>query len=52
MSFNEAIVEEAVLEWFGELGYAAGHGPQILPVSSRRSGIRLGEVVLVGRLQR
>ena len=25
MSLNESIVEEAALEWFGELGYAVGH---------------------------
>jgi hypothetical protein len=28
MSLNESIVEDAALEWFGELGYAVGHGPQ------------------------
>ena len=27
MSLNEAIVEDAALTWFGELGYAVGHGP-------------------------
>lgn len=27
MSLNESIVEDAALEWFGELGYAVGHGP-------------------------
>ncbi len=31
MSLNESIVEHAALEWFGELGYALGHGPQIAP---------------------
>ena len=25
MSLNESIVEDAALEWFGELGYAVGH---------------------------
>lgn len=25
MSLNESIVEDATLEWFGELGYAIGH---------------------------
>lgn len=25
MSLNESIVEDAALEWFGELGYAIGH---------------------------
>jgi type I restriction enzyme R subunit len=27
MSLNESTVEEATLEWFGELGYAVGHLP-------------------------
>ncbi|MHB1310296.1 MAG: hypothetical protein ACYC23_24785 [Limisphaerales bacterium] len=31
MSLNESIVEHAALAWFGELGYAVGHGPQIAP---------------------
>jgi type I restriction enzyme R subunit len=31
MSLNESIVEEAALEWFGELGYAVGHGPHLVP---------------------
>ena len=31
MSLNESHVEEAALEWFGELGYAVGHGPQLAP---------------------
>ncbi len=29
MSHNESIVEAVALEWFGELGYAVGHGPQL-----------------------
>jgi hypothetical protein len=31
MSLTESIVEDAALEWFGELGYAVGHGPQLAP---------------------
>lgn len=31
MSLNEPIVEDAALEWFKELGYAVGHGPQLAP---------------------
>ena len=31
MSLNESIVEDSALEWFGELGYADGHGPQLAP---------------------
>ncbi len=29
MSLNESIVEDAALEWFGELGYAVGHGSHL-----------------------
>jgi len=29
MSLNESTVEDATLEWFGELGYAVGRGPHI-----------------------
>ena len=28
---DESIVEHAALEWFGELGYAVGHGPHLAP---------------------
>jgi hypothetical protein len=31
MSLNETIVEDAALTWFGELGYAVGHGPHLAP---------------------
>ena len=31
MSLNESIVEDAALEWFGELGYGVGHGPHLAP---------------------
>ena len=51
MSLNESHVEDAALAWFGELGYAVGHGPELAPgeVSSERDSF--GDVVLVGRLQ-
>jgi len=29
MPLTESTVEKAALEWFGELGYAIGHGPEI-----------------------
>ena len=61
MSLNESIVEEAALTWFGELGYAVGHGPQLAPgehagstltpALSQREREGYGEVVLVGRLR-
>ena len=61
MTLNESIVEDAALEWFGELGYAVGHGPLLAPGEpaaerepersgdSRRQSF--GELVLVGRLR-
>jgi len=51
MSLNESIVEDAALEWFGELGYAIGHGPQIAPGEPAAERDSFGDVVLVGRLR-
>ena len=51
MSLNESIVEEAALEWFGELGYAVGHGAQLAPGEPAAERASIGEVVLVGRLR-
>ncbi len=59
-SFNESIVEDAALTWFGELGYAVGHGPHLAPGepaaesacalhADRRDSF--SEVVLVRRLR-
>ncbi len=31
MSLNEPIVEDVALTWFGELDYAIGYGPHIVP---------------------
>ena len=51
MSLNESIVEDAALEWFGELGYAVGHGPQLAPGEPAAERDSFGEVVLVGRVR-
>ena len=51
MSLNESIVEDAALTWFGELGYAVGHGPQFAPGEPAAERDSFGEVVLVGRLR-
>jgi type I restriction enzyme R subunit len=51
MSLNESIVEDAALEWFGELGYAVRHGPQLAPGEPAAERESFGEVVLVGRLR-
>ena len=51
MSLNESIVEEAALEWFGELGYGVGHGPHLAPGEPAAERDSFSEVVLVGRLR-
>ena len=51
MSLNQSIVEGTVLTWFGKLGYAAGHGPQLAPGELAAERDSFGEVVLVGRLR-
>ncbi len=51
MSFNESTVEEAALEWFGELGYAVGHGPHLAPGEPTAERDTFGAVVLVARLR-
>ena len=51
MSLNESSFEDAALEWFGELGYAVGHGPHLAPGEPSAERDSFGEVVLVGRLR-
>ncbi len=51
MSLTESIVEDAALTWFGEMGYAVGHGPQMAPGEPAAEREPFGEVVLVGRLR-
>ncbi len=47
MSLNESHVEEAALEWFEELGYTIGDGPQITPGEPDAQRSSFGDVVLV-----
>ena len=51
MSLNESIVEDAALEWFGELGYAVGHGPHLAPGEPAAERDSFSEVVLAGCLR-
>jgi type I restriction enzyme, R subunit len=51
MSLCEPTAEEAALEWFGELGYALGHGPEMAPDEAAAERDSFGEVVLEGRLR-
>jgi len=51
MALNESIVEDAALTWFGELGYAVGHGPHLAPGEPAAEQDSFGEMVLVERLR-
>jgi len=51
MSLNESIIEDATLTWFGELGYAVGHGPHLAPDEPAAERDSFSEVVLVERLR-
>lgn len=51
MRFTESVVEAAALEWFGELGYAIAHGPEIAPDAARRERSSYGDVLLIDRLR-
>jgi hypothetical protein len=50
MSLTESILEDAALTWFGELGYAVGHRPQMAPGELEAEWSAFGEVVLVEQL--
>ncbi len=50
MTLNESIVEDVALAWFGELGYAVGHGPHLAPGEPAVERDSFSEVVPVTRL--
>ena len=52
MSLNESVVEDAALTWFGQLGYAIGHGPHMAPGEPAAERDSFGDVVLVERLRK
>ena len=49
--FNEDTVEQAALEWLGELGYQVCHGQDIAPGGAAAERDDYGQVVLAGRLR-
>jgi type I restriction enzyme R subunit len=51
MSLTEAIVEEAALGWFNDLGYTVLPGPQLAPGELAAERESFSDVVLVGRLR-
>ena len=51
MSLNESIVEDAALEWLGELGYAIGHEPHLTPGEPAIEIDLFGDAVRAERLR-
>ena len=51
MGLYESHVEAVTLEWLGELGFAALHGPELAPDKPGAERESFGDVVLVGRLR-
>lgn len=51
MKYIESHLEEAVLEWFGELGYQIINGPEIDPQSEKPERRDFSEVILSERLK-
>jgi type I restriction enzyme R subunit len=51
MTLTEAIVEEAALGWFQELGYTVLLGSQLAPGEQTAERETFSDVVLVGRLR-
>ena len=49
--FNEDTVEQAALEWLGDLGYRVAHGPDIAPGEPAAERQGYADVVLVERLR-
>src|SRR5438093_1410691 len=48
---TESVVEDAALAWFGGMGYAVLHGPDIAPGEPNAERQTYAEVVLAGRLR-
>jgi type I restriction enzyme R subunit len=51
MSLNEALVEQAVLDWFTHLGYTVLYGPNIAPGEAEAERASYSDVVLQDRLR-
>ncbi len=51
MSLDEAVVEQAALSWFDQLGYAAAHAPYLAPGEIAAERKSFADVVLGERLR-
>jgi len=50
VDFTESVVELAALEWFAEIGYTIGHGPDLEPGGAVQARATLQETILRPRL--
>jgi type I restriction enzyme R subunit len=50
-AMTESVVEQAVLRWLGDLGYAVAAGPDIAPEGANPERASFADVILVGRLR-
>ena len=46
MPLNETTVEDAARNWFSDLGYAVGHGPEMVPGEAKAERATSSEVEL------
>ena len=51
MKFNEDTIEQAAIDWLGQLGYAYVHGPDIAPGEHGAKRSSYSDVVLIDRLE-
>jgi len=49
MKINESLIEEATLQWFRELGYAALHGPMFAPCEPATGRDSFTDLLLIAR---
>ncbi|MGV0838486.1 type I restriction endonuclease subunit R [Mycolicibacterium thermoresistibile] len=50
-TLDEAVIEDAALEWFAQLGYMRAHGPDLSPGELRSERNSFEQVYLYGRLR-
>jgi len=50
VDFTESVVEAAALQWFAEIGYDVGHGPDLEPGGIVQARAKLSDVMLRPRL--
>ena len=51
MGIDESLTGDAALVWFGELGYAVGHGPHVAPGEPATERASFHDAILVAYLR-